>query len=515
MPCNHVLLKGAVSSLGDWQGGKGYCVPYEPDANGSLPDCAPGWVCHPPTCDRTGAQCSAGYSCAGAVELYVYSLYFAIMTITSVGYGDISASPFMMGEQIVCAVIMLGTALLWGNLIGVFCSLAATSPSTREFREELSQLNTFMAAYDLAPSLRFRLREFIHETVHLRDVEARSSLLAKLSPAMQGEVSLMVNSRWVAKVWYLKDGAELELLIEIASRLKPQVFAPWEFVPGGAMYVLQRGVAIWGAKIQNPGSAFGTDVLLENRSLQLGFLAIATRYVWVLVIDGRGLMSAVSKFPASTERLLKMARKWTIRRAIVRAAERECHKRGVDFFGRRYPLYAKELVQKMRLPRKSLVAPNKHKKSSLLRAMTTSLEFGAEASWRKRIIGEGSGSRSGGASLGGQSSTSGSANSLSKLAAQIKTSNRFVSRLGNAPKQAKAKHVDSSEMKAAANFGLQLGEERLNASSEVSTEDKLQALSNEVKELKASMMSSHANLEEKLNMLLGQRQPIPSSVAAT
>jgi hypothetical protein len=75
--------------------------------------------------------------------------------------------------------------------------------------------------------------------------------------------------------------------------------------------------------------------------------------------------------------------------------------------------------------------------------------------------------------------------------------------------------VDSSEMKAAANFGLQLGEERLNASSEVSTEDKLQALSNEVKELKASMMSSHANLEEKLNMLLGQRQPIPSSVAAT
>ena len=40
---------------------------------------------------------------------------------------------------------------------------------------------------------------------------------------MQGEVSLLVNQRWVAKVWYLREGSQLELLIDISSRLKAQV----------------------------------------------------------------------------------------------------------------------------------------------------------------------------------------------------------------------------------------------------------------------------------------------------
>ena len=70
-------------------------------------------------------------------------------------------------------------------LVGVFCTLAAASPSVQAFRDELSQLNNFMAAYSLNPGLRFRLREFLHETVHLRNAEARRVLLAKLSPAMQ------------------------------------------------------------------------------------------------------------------------------------------------------------------------------------------------------------------------------------------------------------------------------------------------------------------------------------------
>ena len=101
---------------------------------------------------------------------------------------------------------MLGTAMLWGYLVGVFCSLAASSPSVQAFRDELSQactrfertvpplsspprllasspphlltsspphlltssisqLNAFMADYNLDGDLRFRLREFIHETV--------------------------------------------------------------------------------------------------------------------------------------------------------------------------------------------------------------------------------------------------------------------------------------------------------------------------------------------------------------
>ena len=69
-----------------------------------------------------------------------YSLYFSIMTVTSVGYGDVSASAFNPAEQLLCGVIMLGSGMLWGYLVGVFCSLAAASPSVQAFRDELSQV---------------------------------------------------------------------------------------------------------------------------------------------------------------------------------------------------------------------------------------------------------------------------------------------------------------------------------------------------------------------------------------
>ena len=303
--------------------------------------------------------------------------------------GDVSATAFNTGEQIVCSLVMIGSGMLWGYLVGAFCNLATASPSVRAFRDELSQLNGYMEAYALDADLRFRLREFLHETIHLRNAEARSKLLGKLSPAMQvhahyvhthiparhpslylslrcgphthtqdrarahtftsfaplsaalvahtaiiprdahgdallprtprrthrelstplqGEVSLLVNQRWVSKVWYLRRGAQLELLIEIASRLKAQVFAPWEFCPSSTMYIVNRGTALFGGKPKHAGSCWGEDILLPGPQLQLDFSAVAISYLWVFTIDGANLHAAISTFPQSATRLRRIAR---------------------------------------------------------------------------------------------------------------------------------------------------------------------------------------------------------------
>ena len=198
-------LTGALYPLKSWMAVKGYCVPWGLDAAGALASnatCTEGWSCVQPTCTAVEGEvsCETGFACAGVADMYSYSLYFAIMTITSVGYGDIAASPFNIGEQVMCGIIMLGSGMLWGYLIGVFCALANVPPSVKAFRDELSQLNSFMAAYNLPSEVRFRLREFMHETIHLRDAKARTQLIAKLSPAMQGEVALLVNQEWIARV---------------------------------------------------------------------------------------------------------------------------------------------------------------------------------------------------------------------------------------------------------------------------------------------------------------------------
>ena len=57
------------------------------------------------------------------VQLYVASLYWAIMSITSIGYGDIAAQHHDPAEQGVACVLMLLGALAWGQVVGTIVAV--------------------------------------------------------------------------------------------------------------------------------------------------------------------------------------------------------------------------------------------------------------------------------------------------------------------------------------------------------------------------------------------------------
>lgn len=70
--------------------------------------------------------------CASPGELYVTSMYWSVMTITSIGYGDVAAT--RMSERVVAIAVMLAGSVLWGNTIATFCSVVATfNPERVEF----------------------------------------------------------------------------------------------------------------------------------------------------------------------------------------------------------------------------------------------------------------------------------------------------------------------------------------------------------------------------------------------
>ena len=53
-------------------------------------------------------------ACLPPGSIYAVSVYWAVMTITSIGYGDIAATPYNPVEQVICTFFMMLGGVVWG-----------------------------------------------------------------------------------------------------------------------------------------------------------------------------------------------------------------------------------------------------------------------------------------------------------------------------------------------------------------------------------------------------------------
>ena len=108
-----------------------------------------------------------------------------------------------------------------------------------------------MSSEGLPYEMRIRLREYFRETRHVRSTLKRIELLRLMSPALQAEVAYEISSDWLTKVWFL-DGTPRAFMVQVSLRLEPRVFAPGESAPIGPLYVVHRGVALYGGIVKGP-----------------------------------------------------------------------------------------------------------------------------------------------------------------------------------------------------------------------------------------------------------------------
>ena len=80
-----------------------------------------------------------GIHCNDEWTVYAVSLYWAIMTITSIGYGDIH--PTRPSEQVTAVAVMLVTSMVWGYVIATFCGVISTmQPEVILFKQNMDDL---------------------------------------------------------------------------------------------------------------------------------------------------------------------------------------------------------------------------------------------------------------------------------------------------------------------------------------------------------------------------------------
>lgn len=257
------------------------------------------------------------YSCVEPWAMYVACLYWAVMTITSIGYGDIAAARYNTGEQLFASALMLLGGFLWGQVIGTFCGVIATyNPAQAEFNENMDNLNHFMAQHGLSAAKKQRLREYFHQTKHLQMARTEKQLLGMMSPMLQAEVALATSRQWVQRVVFLR-GAEPSFTVQVSLALVARVYAPTELTPPGYLYIVHRGIALYGALVLTAGKVWGEDVILQSPHLRSRACARAMNYLEVFTIDRFTLLGIAERYPETFKAMKRAAVYMALKRYLI------------------------------------------------------------------------------------------------------------------------------------------------------------------------------------------------------
>ena len=127
------------------------------------------------------------YQTASNYEIYVSSIYYAITTITTVGYGDISGNT--SNEKLFCIVAMITGVLSFSFISGSLSSILQNSDSANSYYEEkLQYLNYLTRKFQISDDLYQRLKGSFKYNF-IKDAEEMNNLLNELPFKLKMELT--------------------------------------------------------------------------------------------------------------------------------------------------------------------------------------------------------------------------------------------------------------------------------------------------------------------------------------
>eukprot|EP01083_Nonionella_stella_P197641 726461_1 len=192
------------------------------------------------------------YAQVGEAELssiwtqYINSIYWAIVTMTTVGFGD--RIPITTLETVfVVFVEFLGLALTCTIVANLSTLVANMDSAVGDFQRQMDDLAKYMDFRDLPANLRRRIRDF-HEYVwsQSQGVDERT-LLDGLPTRLAMQVAGASTKDVISKIEFFKSCDE-NLLSALAMQMETNIFSPGSFIlsPGQyseSMFILKRGDA--------------------------------------------------------------------------------------------------------------------------------------------------------------------------------------------------------------------------------------------------------------------------------
>eukprot|EP00850_Spirogloea_muscicola_P010428 SM000061S19255 [mRNA] locus=s61:457048:462535:+ [translate_table: standard] len=170
------------------------------------------WVAH----DEPGLQFT------GPLTAYVTSIYWAMTTLSTTGYGDFAA--FTNSERLWTAGFMainLGlTAYVLGNMTVL---LTKADAQTAQYRDKLATINRYMKAHNVPSVLQQEMRA--HLRLHFETSELRDDILRQCPVTIRGRIVRQVYAKHIARPYLFKGTSDL-FKDQLVTHMRVDFFLP-------------------------------------------------------------------------------------------------------------------------------------------------------------------------------------------------------------------------------------------------------------------------------------------------
>jgi len=256
-------------------------------------------------------------------EVYVVALYWAVMTMSTIGYGDVVAKT--TAERVVATFGMFVGSSIFAYIVGAVTGTVATMGARKtEFYELMDAVNAYMEEVQLPDAVRMRIREYFRHRFNTGTLHSNAQLLELMSPALREGVATHTHAGWIRDIPYFSECHD-EFVVKVALSLEHRTFAPHELVISlmedtDVMYIVKAGVCACKGMIYTSGKVFGEDLITsiikpsENKRF---YTARSLTFSDVYALSKDSLTELLDKYQETYTQVRKLAIKTVFRECIL------------------------------------------------------------------------------------------------------------------------------------------------------------------------------------------------------
>ncbi|EAR90607.2 cyclic nucleotide-binding domain protein (macronuclear) [Tetrahymena thermophila SB210] len=166
------------------------------------------------------------------LEQYIYSMYWSITTMTTVGYGDIAASNHVEALFIILSMILFSCVFAYSiNNIGFI--LQEIEKSSKDLNDNISTIQRYLNRKNVNIQLQSRVRHylsFLAEEQKDRDQLAENQIFQILSNKLRNEIVIEINSRILKNYSIFSANFSTQTLRKLVFIMEEVLISPNEII---------------------------------------------------------------------------------------------------------------------------------------------------------------------------------------------------------------------------------------------------------------------------------------------